>query len=61
MSKPRKHTTLPDYTEITVVARKGSKTVVKNMTYASALALKENKKGWSYLFYQKGFTNIKSN
>lgn len=51
---------LPLTTEIEVVAlRKGFEPVVKVMTYENALEIKK-KKGWNYIFYQKGFSQFKN-
>ena len=54
-----KNQTLPLETIITVVARKGDKVYVKDMTYAKALESKKNNKSFHYTFYQKGYCEVK--
>jgi hypothetical protein len=45
---------LPDSTEIEVVARRGSETIVKRMTIRESREMVK-KPGWWYLNYQIGF------
>lgn len=57
---------LPDYIMVTVVARRGDKRVVKDMTYGEAKELpfrmiNGKKTTWKYTFYEQGFTDLKSN
>ena len=51
---------LPETTIVTVVAQKGKRIFVKDMTYGDALESKATNRKFHYTFYQQGFCSIKS-
>ena len=66
MAKKKQIQQLHPSTIVTVVARLGDRVVVQDMSYDEALTLphKITRSGsvtkWKYVFYEQGFTNIKS-
>lgn len=59
MSEVRKYK-LPKNTIVEVIAKKGDKIIKKEMTYKKALNLKKSN-GWTYEFYELGFSQYKIN
>lgn len=57
----KKSVELPTSVMITVVSRRGKAVYVQDMPIGDALDLKERRKDWKHLFYQLGFTSVKSN
>lgn len=47
---------LPHETQIEVIAKKGKHIKKKIMTYGEALELKSKKSGWTYDFFELGFS-----
>lgn len=57
--KNKKFIELPDLTIIEVIAKNGNKVYKQEMTYGDAKNIKK-KKGFSYSFFQLGFSSYKN-